>query len=286
MRLRTKPLGVILYEGPSLIDGQSIAVIATGFQRPTANTKTGNMLQTWIVRADVNPLEAIHTGQDVSICGDCPLRGMLETRQRRTVNRRRACYVNVHQAPLAVYHAYRRGRYEPFDSAQHLALFQGRMLRLGSYGDPVAAPLRVWAPLVRVASGRTGYTHQWRDGRFWRYRAFLMASVETLDDARASAGAGGAHSAAPQRGRFQRVANSIVRPAQRRDIVSRVSSAGHAMAPTGNQVAHRSLIWAHGSPATLGSYSRIWTTDRTTPIQRTPLHGQDDSYYRPDLRSL
>ena len=105
MRLHTKPLGVILYEGPSLIDGQPIAVIATGFQRRTANSKTGDMVQTWILRADLNPLQAIHTGQDVSICGDCPLRGMLETRQCRTVNRRRACYVAIHQAPLGVYRA-------------------------------------------------------------------------------------------------------------------------------------------------------------------------------------
>jgi len=178
------PLGVILYEGPSLIDGAPIAVVATGFQRRTANSKTGDMVQTWILRSDLNPLAAIHTGQDVSICGDCPLPGMLEKRQRRTVNRRRACYVNVHQAPLAVYHAYRRGRYEPFDSARHLALFQGRMLRLGSYGDPVACPVHVWTPLLRVVRGSTGYTHAWREPRFWRYRRFLMASVESLDDAR------------------------------------------------------------------------------------------------------
>ena len=149
--VHAKPLGLILYEGPSLIDGQPIAVIATGFQRRTANSKTGDMVQTWILRSDMNPLEAIHTGQDVSICGNCPLRGMLDKQQRRTVNRRRACYVNVHQAPLAVYRAYRRGRYEPFDSAQHLALFQGRMLRLGCYGDPVAAP---YAYLVALGARR------------------------------------------------------------------------------------------------------------------------------------
>ena len=150
LMFRAKPLGLVLYEGPSLINGQPIAVIATGFQRRTANSKTGDMVQTWILRSDMNPLEAIHTGNDVSICGNCPLRGMLDKQQRRTVNRRRACYVNVHQTPLAVYRAYRRGRYEQFHSAQHLALFQGRMLRLGSYGDPVAAPYRIWLPLVRA----------------------------------------------------------------------------------------------------------------------------------------
>ena len=239
MRLRAKPLGLVLYEGPSLIDGQPIAVIATGFQRRTANSKTGDMVQTWILRADLNPLQAIHTGQDVSICGDCPLRGMLETRQRRTVNRRRACYVNVHQAPLAVYRAYRRGRYEPFNSARHLALFQGRMLRLGSYGDPVAAPLRVWSPLVRVASGSTGYTHQWRrrailalTGAFswpawkpWTMPGKRRRGWRTFRSA--------------PRVNCQRGANSTVRPAQRRDTVSRVSSAGHATARTGNRTARR-----------------------------------------------
>ena len=30
---------------------------------------------------------------------------------------------------------------QPYDARQHLALFAGRMLRLGSYGDPVAAPV-------------------------------------------------------------------------------------------------------------------------------------------------
>ena len=109
--VRTKPLGIVLYQGPSQLDGESIVVIATGFQRPSANAKTGDMLQTWILRSDVNPLAAIHTGRDVSVCGDCPLRGFLEGNGRRTVNRRRACYVAIHQAPLAVYDAYRRGRY-------------------------------------------------------------------------------------------------------------------------------------------------------------------------------
>jgi len=37
-------------------------VIDTGFQRPSANEKTEDMLQTWMLRADMNPLEAIHSG--------------------------------------------------------------------------------------------------------------------------------------------------------------------------------------------------------------------------------
>jgi hypothetical protein len=87
--------------------------------------------------------------------------------QHATVNRQRACYVNVHQAPLAVWEAWRqRGSYVSFDAAQHLQLFRGGMVRLGSYGDPCAVPYSVWSPVVRVASGRTGYTHAWQFGRF------------------------------------------------------------------------------------------------------------------------
>ena len=45
-------------------------------------------MQTWILRSDMNPLEAIHTGHDASICGDCPLRGILQDTERGVVNRR------------------------------------------------------------------------------------------------------------------------------------------------------------------------------------------------------
>jgi hypothetical protein len=181
-----RPTGVILYDGPSMLDGSPIVVIATGLRRTSANPKTGDMVQTWILPRDVNPFAAIHSGQDASVCGNCPLRGFLEQSpgKHATVNRRRACYVNVHQAPLAVWRAFVRGRYTRFDARRHLSLFRGRMLRIGAYGDPCAAPYDVWSQLVRVAAGHTGYSHAWRDRRFWRFRRFVMASVETLEQSR------------------------------------------------------------------------------------------------------
>ena len=54
----------IIYKGPSLIDGKPIVVIATYSNR---NTKTGSVVQTYIEREDINPLEASKTGADVSI---------------------------------------------------------------------------------------------------------------------------------------------------------------------------------------------------------------------------
>ena len=67
-------VGYTIYDGPSMLDGQRIVVIVTGI-KGSRNTKTGNMVQTYILRPDMHPLEAVRTGADVSICGDCPARG-------------------------------------------------------------------------------------------------------------------------------------------------------------------------------------------------------------------
>ena len=62
----------VIYDGPSEIDGKPIVAIA---QVKTGNRKTGDMVQTWILRSDVDPITASRTGEDVSICGDCPHKG-------------------------------------------------------------------------------------------------------------------------------------------------------------------------------------------------------------------
>ena len=63
--------GAVIYHGPSAIDGGPIVVIATGLTVGSANSKTGAMIQTHIMRADVDPLTALRTGADVSVCGGC-----------------------------------------------------------------------------------------------------------------------------------------------------------------------------------------------------------------------
>jgi len=70
----------IIYKGPSLLDGKPIVVIATFSNR---NTKTGAVVQTYILRSDINPLEASKTGEDFSICGDCTMRGEVTTDPKR-----------------------------------------------------------------------------------------------------------------------------------------------------------------------------------------------------------
>jgi hypothetical protein len=169
----TKPNGVILYEGPSLLDGAPIVVIATGIASGSTNRKTGAMVQTYILRSNVEPTAAVASGGDKSICGDC--------RHRGTRGKGRTCYVNVGQGPLGVYRAYRRGRYLSSSGFPLSDIGSGRIVRLGTYGDPAAVPHHIWHYLLLEAKGHTGYTHQWRTAH--DLKGLCMASVDSENEA-------------------------------------------------------------------------------------------------------
>ena len=94
-----KPNGLILWQGASRIDGAPIVAIVVGLEDASTNSKTGAMLQTYIVRADIAPTDAIAIGADASICGDCTHRG-------DGTGKERTGYVNVGQGALAVYRAF------------------------------------------------------------------------------------------------------------------------------------------------------------------------------------
>lgn len=191
--------GVIFYEGPSRIDGSPIVGIATF---GTSNLKTGNLVQTWIIRSDMHPMEAVNTGEDSAICGSCPLRGIIRPASERvhkngslanaeTTNKGRSCYVLVQNAPLQIYNAYKKGNY-PKLSDEHRRLMLGRGLRYGSYGDPVAIPMKNWDELAKYCTGRAepGYTHQWRNARFKAWSKRVMASTHSLAENQLAASKG------------------------------------------------------------------------------------------------
>lgn len=168
---------MIFYEGPSMLDGKPIVAIAT---TSSGNRKTGDMIQTWILRKNIDPVQALMRGLDASVCGDCYHRG--------TADRPRTCYVNVGQAPLAVWNAYRRGSYE-HRSLQSLIQAQGKPVRMGAYGDPVAVPWAAWAG-IHEAPKWTGYTHQWRRLVATPFRNVLMASCDSVAEMAEAAAAG------------------------------------------------------------------------------------------------
>jgi hypothetical protein len=172
---------LVVYDGPSVIDGKPIIVVLTGLDQSSANGKTGDLVQSFIIRSDVEPHTALKTGDDASVCGMCPHRPML-ARATGDV----PCYVKVHESVLSVYRAYRRGSYPRATSVDQVrAVLRGRKLRLGTYGDPAAAPVELWALLVSLSAGHVGYTHQWQsvgfDARAWS--PLVMASADTAAEA-------------------------------------------------------------------------------------------------------
>lgn len=175
---QSKFSGVVLYEGPSMLDGKPIAVIACRIDVASRNEKTGAMVQTFIIRTDIAPNDALKTGDDESVCGMCPQRPKLGGK----------CYVKVFQAPLVVYRALLAGRYArpgvDYDAALIPALFEGLSVRLGTYGDPAAAPYSIWRATTLRAKKITGYSHQWRDSRFAAFRLLCMASADNENDMR------------------------------------------------------------------------------------------------------
>lgn len=164
MKKQVKPKGYILHEDSTRV------VIAT---MRSLNRKTGDMVQVWILAKAQNPVEAVQSGHDAEICGDCPLRGMNGAK--------RVCYVNVGQAPLSVWKGWIRGRYPKW--CGDASPFVGRTIRWGAYGDPVHIPLSIIQEISAASAGWTGYTHQWRNPLLQGYRSFLMASADTADDA-------------------------------------------------------------------------------------------------------
>ena len=165
-----RPKGYVIWEGLSPLDNKPLVAIAI---MQSTNTKTGNMVQVYILRSDINPVEAVNNGEDFSICGDCPHRKNTETGKR-------SCYVNVGQGPNAVYKAFKADKYPRFSYAEHGNVWLNKSIRFGAYGDPALLPewlVKAMIGLCQLKDAHTGYTHQWR--RFQNFAGIFMASCET-----------------------------------------------------------------------------------------------------------
>lgn len=162
-----QPNGYVLH----IDSDKHVAVIATGFATKSANRKTGNMVQIWIIRTDISPVAAVKTGQDEAICFNCIHRGDLAT------GRKRSCYVNVGQAPNGVYKAYRNNKYPFLPMSQYEHFFSGRAVRFGAYGDPAAIPEIIVRRISGHAKRHTGYTHQWQSAEW--LKPYVMASCDS-----------------------------------------------------------------------------------------------------------
>ena len=168
------PKGFTLARFNSPLDDQPCVAILT---LESSNRKTGNMCQVWIMREDVNPVEAIESGDDYSICGDCRYR-------KNSVTKKRPCYVNVGQSPNSIWKAYHRGLY--LDALANVPavrrMLKNRSIRWGAYGDPALIPFHIFEFINSFADNHTGYTHQWKKDFALMYKKIFQASCDGLDD--------------------------------------------------------------------------------------------------------
>jgi hypothetical protein len=172
-----KPTGFIFYRGVSRITGT--AIVAVAIVAKSKNSKTGNLVQTHIlVDNGLSPVENAKSLADEAVCGACVHRRGLGG----------ACYVNLGQGPRAVADGVVRGIYpdatiDPIAKKALRDAVRGRVVRCGSYGDPAAIDAAIWREmLLDVASGWTGYSHQWKSGLSHDHMAFLMASADNEAD--------------------------------------------------------------------------------------------------------
>jgi hypothetical protein len=164
----------IVWTGPSELNGDMISLVVKYPTNGKGNSKTGNIVQTYIVPAGEHVVDAIHNGRDASVCGNCPNRG-------DGTGKGRTCYVSLATGLNVVSRSLMQEKYEtitPQNAAKHIT----GILRLGTYGDPTAVPLSVWEALAVNATYILGYTHQWRQARFAGFAKYCMASCDTAWD--------------------------------------------------------------------------------------------------------
>lgn len=164
-----RPMGFVLYQGPSMLDADTdIVALYNGCPETTSgastNDKTGVVGQISIFETHRKPGE---TKRDPnpwsSTCGDCPLRHAV-------------CYVTP-MGTSATWKAWRAGKYAEPTPTQARAIAAAPK-RWGADGDPAAIPLHV---IERYFNKRdTGFTHQWKHvSLVGDLSGYFMASVET-----------------------------------------------------------------------------------------------------------
>ena len=163
--------GIVLWQGKSLYDGKRIMVVASGIFEKTENRKTGDMVQIWIMRKDINPIKAKKDEEYKSYCGNCK---MIDNKFGDL------CYVNCCHGPLPVFNNYHDGGYRSYQDGD-LELLKDRYVRVGAIGDPAFVPIEVWDIICNSCKGFTGYTHQWNNPKTdQNLKKYFMASCDSI----------------------------------------------------------------------------------------------------------
>lgn len=163
------PAGVIVYDGPSMIDGAPVVVVLTSIRGTSSNTKTSAgagalpLAQTYVIpRAMLAGMAAgdksansrawfanLAAGRDASACGACELRPSAVAAARAAgAPAPDSCYVLNGPPDVAaaiVAGAYGTATLDEAAAYVRAMVRRGRIagVRGGSWGDPAAAPLAV-----------------------------------------------------------------------------------------------------------------------------------------------
>ena len=173
------PNGFIIYEGKSLLDNKKIVAIA--LTSKSMNNKTGNMIQTYILLADIDPRKANKSGLDYSICGACTHRGNPTQDKDRKLAKNRSCYVVIPQGPLIVWKNYKLGKYPKTNDIPGIG--KDKKIRLGTYGDPSVVPSSIWEQLLSQSISNTAYSHQSNIKCSSFNPDYMMLSADNLGEA-------------------------------------------------------------------------------------------------------
>jgi hypothetical protein len=145
------------------------------FQKDTINTKTGQMIQNYII-----PMEWVEVGRlledDTKICFSCPL---------SQTNGNGSCYVRKGMSNLGliskVKSLHKRLNSIPDYSEEIenkiLDLCKNEAIRFGAYGEPILLGENLVQKITKVSKQWTGYTHRWYVNN-WS-KDYFNASVET-----------------------------------------------------------------------------------------------------------
>ena len=154
---------LVLYKGISLLDDETpIMLVMSGFTKDSANTKTGPLVQLYILPIHESPKDTYYSGSK-SVCGNCKY------------NDNNGCYVRWSNLG-SVWKSAKNQSVIPMTLSREF--LEGLRVRVGAAGDPAAIPSSVWSQLLSSCENYTGYTHQWSTPIFQDLSKFFVASVD------------------------------------------------------------------------------------------------------------
>jgi hypothetical protein len=160
-------------------------VIATGLKVPSANPKTGPMVQAFLLRDDVPPADAVASGLDETVCNACSFRPVAARALGKGATR---CYVTSAFSLQSIFRAFQRGTYPVVSPRKYSQLLRGKRIRLGAYGNFSNVPIDIVGKLAWASDAWTMFDHNWDAPHAQPFRHLSMASVASpWDKLRANA---------------------------------------------------------------------------------------------------